>query len=187
MSRKDFDIIVIGGSSGSIGIIVDIFRALPAGYNIPIVVILHRLKNVKSDLGRILSINANVHEPDDKELIENGCIYLAPQNYHLLIEGDKSFSLDYSELVHYSRPSIDVTFTSAAHVYGPGTLGILLSGANRDGAEGLRHIIEMGGCGIVQDPATAESPVMPLAALENSSGVEIQNATTIVNTMLRLS
>ncbi len=186
MTRRDFDIVLIGGSSGSINVIRDIMAALPQQLPIPIVVIMHRMKNVSSKLGDVLSGANKVREPEDKEPISNGEVYLAPQNFHLLIENDRSFSMDYSELVNYSRPSIDVTFICAANVYKTRTLAILLSGANKDGAAGIATIIKNGGHCIVQDPATAESRAMPQAAIDKSKQVEILKPADIVSTLVHL-
>jgi two-component system chemotaxis response regulator CheB len=186
MTRRDFDIVLIGGSSGSINVIRDIMTALPRQLPTPVVVIVHRMKNVSSKLGDVLSSVNAVREPEDKELICNGQIYLAPQNFHLLIENDRSFSMDYSELVNYSRPSIDVTFVCAANVYRKNTLAILLSGANKDGAAGVATIIKNGGHCIVQDPETAESRAMPDAAIDKSKQVEILKPTDIINTLVQL-
>src|SRR5690606_7668198 len=112
-------------------------------------------------------------EPEDKQQVRKGNIYLAPQNYHLLVEDDKCFSLDYSEQVNHSRPSIDVTFESIAKVYGPKCVGILLSGANNDGAEGIAAIIKAGGTGIVQNPETTDFPYMPKSAIYKSENARI--------------
>jgi two-component system chemotaxis response regulator CheB len=108
----------------------------------------------------------NVKEADEKENIQGGYVYFAPPNYHLLVENNKTFSLSTDEKVNYSRPSIDVLFESAAHVYGPRLAAIILTGANNDGAEGLRLIKEKGGLVIVQDPQSADSSYMPGAALQ---------------------
>jgi len=187
MIHTGIDIVVIGGSSGSIGIITSIVNALPAGFNIPVIIIIHRKKNVTSELKRTLSsISRKVTEPEDKERITDGGIYLAPQNYHLLIEHERIFSLDYSEPEHFSRPSIDVTFLSVAEVYKHSALAILLSGANRDGAAGIAGITARGGRAIVQDPATAEYPLMPEAAIKNNINVEIHSPQNIVDVLLRL-
>jgi len=186
MSKRAFDIILIGGSSGSVGIVQDVLAGLPAGFSIPIVLVLHRMKNVESRLDTVLSFGGNIREPEDKEPVKDGCVYLAPQNYHLLIEGDKSFALDYSELVNFSRPSIDVTFLCASFAYRERALGILLSGANRDGAEGINMIIENGGRGIVQDPQTTEYPSMPLAAIKKNTKVEVLGPGIIVDTLLSI-
>jgi len=186
MTRTDFDIVLIGGSSGSINPVRDIMAALPKHPPIPIVIVMHRMKNVSSKLSDVLSMVNKVREPEDKELISNGQIYLAPQNFHLLIENDHTFSMDYSELVNYSRPSIDVTFLCAANVYKARTLAILLSGANKDGAAGVAAIIKHGGHCLVQDPETAESRAMPEAAIDKSKQAEILQPKDIVNTLVHL-
>lgn len=171
MSNK-YDIMAIGGSAGSQTVITEILDALSPHLNTPIVIVLHRLRNVHSEMSRLLSVKRKIIEPEDKEPVRKHCIYLAPQNYHLLIEADRTFMLDYSEPVNYSRPSIDMTFSCIADVYGEKALGILLSGANKDGAEGLCQIIAAGGTGIVQDPETADFEVMPQAALDKCDGVQ---------------
>lgn len=166
------NIVLIGGSAGSIPLIFNILSALPGRLKIPIIIVLHRHKNVVSEFAEILKGHAKnicIIEPDDKQPLLPSNIYLAPQNYHLLIEQDFTFSLDYSELVNYSRPSIDVTFESAAHVFRNGVTGILLSGANSDGSEGIRTILEYGGEAWVQEPVTAEYPTMPQRAIELNS------------------
>jgi len=181
MDRNNFDMIIIGGSSGSLPVLMQIVRGLPENFRLPLVIIIHRMKNVESHLKTLLSVTRKITEPEDKEPILPGHIYLAPQNYHLLAEDDHTFSMDYSEYVNFSRPSIDVAFMSFSSVYKEKTMGILLSGANKDGAEGLNEIIKAGGCGIVQDPITAESPVMPEAALKINPGAIILSPEAIVN------
>jgi two-component system, chemotaxis family, protein-glutamate methylesterase/glutaminase len=164
--------ILIGGSWGGIKASMSILSALPASYGIPIILVLHRLKNFDSDLhglfGRKMALK--VREIDEKEKVEAGNVYLAPPNYHVLLERDLTFSLDSSELENFSRPSIDVTFSSAARVFGKKVAGILLSGASRDGSLGLKAIAESGGITIVQDPAEAEVATMPQAALQVNPG-----------------
>lgn len=184
MERSRFDIIVIGGSSGSLQLMLQIVNSLPSDFSIPIIIVIHRLRNVKSDLTNILSFAKATIEPEDKEPVKPCCIYLAPQNYHLLIEENKTFSLDYSEPVNFSRPSIDVTLASVADVYRDRAMGILLSGANKDGAEGINEIILQHGCGIVQDPATAEYPAMPESAIQLNSEVKPLSPQEIVHTIL---
>jgi two-component system chemotaxis response regulator CheB len=186
MTTNDFDIIVLGGSSGSIPVVTQIISALPADLRIPVVIIIHRMKNVESELQLILSAKRKIYEPEDKEQVKAGMIYLAPQNYHLLVEDDNTFCLDYSEPVNYSRPSIDVAFMSISGVYKAGTLGILLSGANKDGAEGINRIITSGGRGIVQDPSTAESQEMPGAAIKMNERAEVLSPENIVNAILKI-
>lgn len=168
------EMVAIGGSAGSLPVIISILKALPAKFNFTVIIVVHRLRNVTSEMQHILAAGnpiLNVHEPEDKEPIKKGMVYLAPQNYHLQIEEDKTFSLDYSEAVNYSRPSIDVTFDCVASVYKHKAAGILLSGANDDGAEGLSAIIKKGGIGIVQDPSTADYTAMPKAAIAMNNKV----------------
>lgn len=175
MIKKGVDIVVIGGSAGSIPVIGELIEALPSPFNFKVVVVVHRSKNVISEMEQILAVKRKeiiVKEPDDKEPIQKNCVYLAPQNYHLLIEATYSFCLDYSEPVFYSRPSIDVTFESVGEVYAEKTVAILLSGANGDGAKGMAAIIAKGGVGIVQEPSTAEYPAMPQRALEYNPEAE---------------
>lgn len=177
-------IIIIGGSAGCLPVLIDLLKQFPASFQIPVVVVLHRLKNVLSEMDMILSFhtaNKKVIEPEDKELIKENSIYLAPQNYHLLIETDYSFSLDYSEPVQFSRPSIDVTFESAAKVFGAGVIGVLLSGANADGTAGIKEILEKKGSAIVQDPATAEYAFMPQNALDHNSNVKVLTPSSLSN------
>lgn len=129
---------------------------------------LHRLKNAEGGLQQIYAkkIQLQPREIEEKEPLEPGILYLAPANYHVLLEKDLTFSLDSSEPENYSRPSIDVTFTSAAKVTGAQTVGILLSGASKDGSRGLKTIAEKGGQAIVQHPDEAEVDTMPKAAIE---------------------
>lgn len=187
MKKIKFDIVVIGGSAGSIEIIVSILKLLPKTFQPPIVLIIHRMKNITSDLHKILAKESGVKEiiePDDKEPVRTGNIYLAPQNYHLLVEEDYTFSLDYSEQVNFSRPSIDVSFESIATLYKNKTLAILLSGANKDGTTGLTSVIEEGGMAIVQSPETAQYPAMPQSAIDINKSVLIQSPEQIVNYIL---
>ncbi|WP_118976644.1 chemotaxis protein CheB [Taibaiella koreensis] len=158
--------VVIGGSAGSLKVILSLVTALDARLPFPVVIVLHR-KNDASSLEHLLNDRCplRVKEAEDKEDLAPGTVYLAPPDYHLLIESDHSLSLDASEKVLWSRPSIDVTFQSAAEAFGHHVLAILLSGANNDGASGLEYIRHHGGQIIVQDPDNAEIPVMPRAAL----------------------
>lgn len=182
--KEKVGVIAIGGSAGSLSIVTEILSELPGYHRVPVIIILHRLRNVHSEMGRLLSVKKKIIEPEDKEPVKESCIYLAPQNYHLLIEPDRTFMLDYSELVNYSRPSIDMTFSSIADIYGARGLGILLSGANRDGAAGLCQIIAAGGRGIVQDPQHAAFDAMPLAAINTCSGVQVLSVAEIKKTII---
>lgn len=172
MPEDKYDIIIIGGSAGSLQVISELIDALPGSFLTPVVVVMHRLRNVQSEMTRLVSEKRRLKEPEDKEFILPGTMYLAPQNYHLMVEADKSFALDYSELVNYSRPSIDVSFQSAAPVYGERTLVILLSGANKDGAKGVASVLDHGGTALVQRPDLAEYKSMPEAALRLNSNAQ---------------
>jgi len=182
-----YSILLIGGSAGSMPVLVQLLNQLPSPFIVPVVIILHRLKNVESELNKLLSVQQTIIEPEDKEIILPGNIYLAPQNYHLLIEEDGTFSLDYAEPVNYSRPAIDLSFSSAASVFGSGVLGILLSGANKDGAAGLCRITAAGGTGIVQDPLTAEFSMMPQAAIDLCTNVQPMAANDIIHYLRNIS
>ena len=160
-------LLAIGGSAGSLQVILSVLAAVGEGFPMPVLVILHRNGLFESSLEELLSTRTGmtIKEVEEKETLLDGTVYLCPADYHVLLEGDRSFSLDYSERVHFSRPSIDVTFRSAADVYRAGLLGLLLSGGNADGAEGLQYIAERGGMTVVQDPATADVPYMPQQAI----------------------
>ena len=158
---------VIGASTGGMNVLYRIFSTFPSSFALPIVVVLHR--HPSSDNYLIAALNEKsmipVKEAAEKEEIVQGVIYIAPPNYHLMIEDDRTFSLSVSELVNYARPSIDVLFDTAAETYGPKLIGIILTGANKDGSQGLKKIKEFGGLTIVQDPAYAEIGTMPRAAI----------------------
>lgn len=158
----------MGGSWGGLHASVEILKDLPEDYSIPIILVLHRLRNAESGLQQIFAkrIRLRAQEIEEKESIKGGMLYLAPSNYHVLLEKEFTFSLDSSEPENYSRPSIDVTFESVAQVCGAQTAGILLSGASKDGSKGLKAIALKGGIPIVQHPAEAEVDTMPNAAIE---------------------
>jgi two-component system chemotaxis response regulator CheB len=162
--------LLIGGSAGSLEAILQLLPALQPHRSLAAVVVVHR-RSGESMLPELLNEKTTwlVKEAEEKEPIMPGTMYVAPADYHLLIEKDKTFSLDYSEKVHYSRPSIDVTFETAAEAYGPAAIGLLLSGANQDGTAGLREIKRSGGLILVQDPAEAAVNYMPQHALENNT------------------
>lgn len=165
--NRQFKMIVIGGSAGSLQVLLRLLPELRASLSATIVIVLHRKPSSDETLIDLLSTRTAlpVREVEEKEIIQPGTIYIAPADYHLLIESDHTFSLDVSEKVNYSRPSIDITFESAAEVYGPSLLGILLSGANSDGQEGMQFIKNAGGFCVVQDPDTAEVAYMPMQAI----------------------
>ena len=160
--------LVIGGSAGSLEVILNLVAQLPRLPNAVVIIVVHRKKDNDSILVDLLSSRTRlpVKEVEDKEPMLLNTVYLAPPDYHLLIERADLFSLDSSEKIQFSRPSIDVTFESVAEAFGNKTIGILLSGANADGAAGLAKIRQAGGYTIVQDPATADVGFMPQQALE---------------------
>ena len=163
-----YEIIVVGTSWGGLAVLRELISALPAGFGLPFVIVQHRHKRSGQLLTSLLQdcTPLCVCEIEDKAPIEPGNVYVAPADYHLLIE-DGHFALSTDEPVRYSRPSIDVTFVSAADSYGEHSVGVVLTGANADGARGLKRIFDRGGLALVQLPSTAESPTMPAAALRS--------------------
>ncbi|TCK82711.1 chemotaxis protein CheB [Albibacterium bauzanense] len=162
------DLITIGGSAGSLQVILEILPRLRSDLSTSIVIIFHRKATPNPEiLINLLALKSSlpIKEAEDKEKIKPGVIYIAAANYHLFVEKDHSFSLDASEKVNFSRPSIDLTFITAADVYKNHTMGILLSGANSDGIRGLEAIQSQGGYCIAQDPATSQVPYMPAKAI----------------------
>jgi two-component system chemotaxis response regulator CheB len=157
--------IAVGASWGGLKALRAIAHGLPGHFPVPITFVQHRGKD-SADLRELLQdcTSLKVCEVEDKQPIMGGYLYLAPPDYHLLVDGD-AFSLSVDDPVHFARPSIDVFFESVADRYGPEAAGVVLTGANDDGAEGLRRIAARGGIAIVQDPRTAESAIMPRAAL----------------------
>lgn len=169
---QDTELIVIGGSAGALEALLAVLPALPASLTTPIVVAMHLAPNHQSLLPELLgrACARPVREIEDKVRLEPRMIHVAPANYHVLVERDRCLSLSVDPPVHFSRPSIDVLFESAADTIGRGTAGVLLSGANEDGAYGLRRILDAGGLAAVQDPATAAHPEMPAAAMRLAGG-----------------
>jgi two-component system chemotaxis response regulator CheB len=161
-----YDIVVVGTSWGGLAALRALVGALPADFGLPVVLVQHRHRESDNLLAGLLQDRTPlcVCEVDDKAPIVGGNVYVAPADYHLLIERGH-FSLSVDEPVRYSRPSIDLTFISAADAYGGSVVGVVLTGANADGSYGLRRIADRGGLALVQLPATAESPKMPTAAL----------------------
>jgi two-component system, chemotaxis family, protein-glutamate methylesterase/glutaminase len=162
----DFRLIVIGCSLGGMNALVEVIGELPATFPVPIAVVQHRYRTSNESLPAYFRRHAHLQvvDADDKQWIRPGCVYLAPANYHLLVE-DGEFSLSVEGAVSYSRPSIDVLFESAADAYREAVIGVVLTGANADGAKGAARIKKRKGFVIVQDPETAEAPEMPRAAI----------------------
>ncbi len=159
--------VAIGASAGGIAALVEILPSIPADFGLPIFVILHLSPKSENLLPGVLAARCAlpVKGAEHGEPVRGGTVYCAPPDYHLLVEQTGYLSLSVDPPVNYSRPSIDVFFESAADAYGPSLIGIILSGANSDGAVGLEQVCAAGGSGIVQERATAEVSVMPAAAL----------------------
>jgi len=166
--QNTYELVVIGASSGGLEAIISILEGLENDFQIPLVFVLHQHRNAESLLVKVLAPHARikVREPEDKEKVLPGHLYIAPPDYHLLLEPDMSFSYSYSEAVNFSRPSIDVFFETVADSLPNKAVGVLLTGANHDGAKGLAAIQQKGGMAIVQNPATAAYPQMPQAGVD---------------------
>jgi len=183
-----FEAVVIGVSAGGMNAMKTILSMLPATFHLPIVIVQHIAPQSDSYFSEYLErfSNIKVKEAEEKEKLRAGTAYIAPSDYHLLIEPDQSFSLSADDKVNYSRPSIDLLFESAADVFGNKLVGIVLTGANSDGSYGLKTIKDRGGLAIVQDPKTAESPFMPQAAINATSVDYIVNLGGIAPLLLKL-
>ena len=166
-AARPVEAVVIGASAGGFEALQAVLYGLPAGYALPIAVVLHLPDHHESRLAELFDAKLALRacEARDKEPLEAGTVYFASSGYHLSIESDRSFSLSGEERVNYARPSIDVLMLSAADAYGRALAGVLLTGANYDGAAGLAGISLAGGLTIVQDPGSAEVRTMPEAAL----------------------
>jgi two-component system chemotaxis response regulator CheB len=165
----DCEALIIGGSAGSLDVLLKVLPDLNGDLSFPIIIVVHRKRGTDSLLPDLLSgkTRLRVKEADEKETIKAGFIYIAPSDYHLLIENDRSFSLDFSEKINYSRPSIDATFEAAAEVYKDKLVCMLLSGSNSDGVNGLKVVKAFGGIAVIQDPKSAQVSYMPAQAAEN--------------------
>lgn len=165
--EEPLKVLLIGGSAGSLNVLLKVLPELTANLLLVVVIIVHRKNTPDTALAELLASRTTlpVKEIEDKQPLKPGRIYLAPANYHILFENNGSVSLDVSEKVNFSRPSIDVAFESAAYVYKQRLTALLLSGASADGAKGLLEIKKQEGYIAVQEPSTAESPYMPAKAL----------------------
>ncbi|WP_183560171.1 chemotaxis protein CheB [Mucilaginibacter sp. SP1R1] len=161
------EVLLLGGSAGSFKLLFQIVKFLPANLDKTVIIVIHRKRNFFSEIEKLFAENSRMllREIEDKDILNKNTIYIAPANYHTLIEKDGYFSLDVSEAVWYSKPSIDVTFESAAEIYKERCMAILLSGANQDGAAGMLKLREAGAVTIAQHPADAEMDEMPAAAI----------------------
>lgn len=166
MSGQGIQAIVIGASAGAVQALLKILPALPATYPFPVIIVVHVPPDRNNALVALFEAKCrlSVKEAEDKERA-TGSIYFAPSDYHLLVEENGFLALSSDEPVNHSRPAIDVLLESAADAYGPALAGVILTGANHDGAAGLRAVAEKGGVVIVEEPTSAQAPAMPIAAL----------------------
>jgi len=165
--NKRYKAVVIGSSAGGLNALKVLFTGLESRFKLPVIIVQHISPDTENYLIHILKDlkKLTVKEADEKEKPVKGMAYIAPPNYHLLIESDQTFTLTVDERVNFARPSIDVLFETAAEAYQDTLIGIILTGANNDGSKGLRKIKHLGGLTIVQDPETAEVDSMPRAAI----------------------
>lgn len=183
MRPNVYKAIAIGGSAGSTEALSEILSCLPPMFNLPIIIVCHLHPTDDGGLVEFFSRQSGriVKEAVDKEQVQAGRIYFPPANYHLLVEREKTFALSIDEKVNYSRPSIDVFFESAALAWGIDLIGIILTGANMDGAAGIQAIKKHGGFTIAQDPQEALHPVMPQAAISTGAIDTILSIKQIIN------
>jgi two-component system, chemotaxis family, protein-glutamate methylesterase/glutaminase len=183
-----FDIAVVGASWGGLAALSELVKGLPEDFPVPMAVVQHRSKQADNLLAALLQdlTPLRVVDVEDKEPIERGNVYIAPANYHMLVDGDH-FSLTTDPVVRFSRPSIDVTFMSAGDAYPGSALGVILTGANDDGSRGLRHIVDRGGRAVVQDPATSESKAMPTAALQAVPEADVVALSDMASHLVRMT
>jgi two-component system, chemotaxis family, protein-glutamate methylesterase/glutaminase len=184
----NYKAVIIGGSAGSFQVVTRILNSLPKSFPLPVLLCLHRLKHVRSGFVEALSLKSNipVEEPYDKEMMRPGKAYLAPANYHMYIELANRIALSTEDTVNHSRPSIDLSFVTAANAYRDKLIGIILSGANKDGALGLKKVHDNGGIAIVQDPADCEVKTMTQAALQLTQVDFVYTTDQIINFLLKL-
>lgn len=182
------DIIVVGTSAGGLQAFAVLAEVLPHDYPIPIVLVQHRVKEHNDLLEEVLQSKCRItiKQADEKESLQSGMVYTAPPDYHLLIERDKTLSLSSDEQVNYSRPSIDVSFESAALAFKSHVLGILLTGANSDGTNGLLTIKAKGGFTLVQTPEEALFKTMPEAAIKAGAAMQILSLKQIADFLIKL-
>ena len=188
MSGPSIKLVAIGASAGAVQALLQILPGLPAGYAFPILIVVHVPPERDNALISLLAprCRVRVNEAEDKETPAPGTIYFAPSDYHLLLEPDGSLSLSSDEPVNYSRPSIDVLLESAADALGEGLCAIVLTGANSDGAVGLKAVADKGGVAIVEDPDNAYAPTMPNEALRLSSSASVMSLDKIASYLLGL-
>lgn len=189
MSGSKAKAMAIGASAGAVQALLEILPALPADYPLPLLVAVHVPPDRDNVLVPLLQSRCSIRvkEAEDKEPISTGTAYLAPSDYHLLVEADGTLALSSDEAVNYSRPSIDVLFESAADAFGADLIGVILTGANEDGAAGLQAVSFAGGRVIVEDPEHAYASAMPQAALKACPGAPTMRLEEIAHYLAELA
>jgi two-component system chemotaxis response regulator CheB len=187
-ANEKYKAIVAGASAGGLFAISYLIERLPQNYPVPIIIVQHRVKDQRDLLEEVLQNKSRIKikQADEKEKIEPNIVYIAPPDYHLLIESDETFSLSADDPVRFARPSIDVLFESAAKVFMNTLVGIILTGANSDGAAGIVAVKKYGGLTIAQDPAEAKFPFMPTAAIETNEVKYTWKLSEIQNFLLKI-
>jgi len=175
---RNCEALIIGGSAGSLEVLLKVLPALDTDLAFPVLIVIHRKNGADSLLPELLSgrTRLTVKEAEEKELLLPGVIYIAPSDYHVLVEMDHTLSLDYSEKINYSRPAIDASFQTAAEVYQDRLACILLSGSNADGVDGLKYVKDWGGMAVIQNPDNAQVAYMPNQAKSQVKIDHILNA-----------
>lgn len=188
MNDKRYSAVVIGGSAGGVEVLSTLLKKLPDNFDLRILVVQHLHPLGGEYLAEYLDglCRLPVKEARDKEPVVSGHVYVAPADYHLLVEKEETLALSIDEKVNWARPSIDVLFESAARVFGKKLIAVLLSGANSDGAEGMRLIKQFGGLTIAQDPETAAYPAMPFSAVERGAAEQVLVKEEIADLLVRL-
>lgn len=186
--NEKYSAVVIGVSAGGLNVLTKILEKLPRDFALPVVVVQHRSKEEKELLEELLQLKCKIKikQADEKESIESGVVYIAPPDYHLLVEKNRTFSLSSEPPVNFSRPSIDVLFETASEAYGSGLVGIVLTGANHDGAAGIAYIKKHRGITIAQNPRSAQFPIMPQAAIDTSFVKHIFDLDEIADFLLKV-
>jgi two-component system chemotaxis response regulator CheB len=188
-SIRQFKAVVIGVSTGGVSALKLLLGALPSDFRLPVLVVTHITPDSDNSLAVLLDTlsTIRVKEADEQEKLAPGTVYLAPANYHLLVEQDGSLALSVDPPVNFARPSIDVLFETAAKVFGPAVIGVILTGAADDGSRGLLNIKNHGGLTIVQDPADAEMDSMPRSALKLLKADHVEQLKDIPALLIKLS
>ncbi|MCX4187111.1 chemotaxis protein CheB [Methylophaga sp. OBS4] len=183
-----YEAVVLGASFGGMQLLKLLLTALPRDFSLPIIAVQHTAPTSQGTLAELLNsfCDIEVREANEKEPIEPEKVYFAPANYHLLIEPDRTFTLTVDERVNHARPAIDVLFETAAEAYGVELVGLVLTGANADGAEGLRYLKDKGGLAVVQDPDTAVAPSMPQAAIRIARPQHVLTPGQITDLLLQI-